>query len=124
MVDVRQNLCCSLCQRSSNDELSSTVFCKQHQIKIEFAAAVFCRDFSNTQFPELAAFIQAQDIEPDAVYEWISGSSDEQWYSYFPPHERTVHLLATVQEYPNLTPDEILDCIMTNRARRLADQGS
>ena len=127
MPDGNENPCCLSCQWSTslNPSATNAVFCQRHQIDIHYAAAMFCSELSHDQFSELAVFIQAHGFESGILYEWISGSTDSQgWYSYFPGYVHAAHALATLQEYPSLSPAMILNQVKTNRAQRLSHTGS
>lgn len=120
MLDGRLDPCCSSCRWSiPSDDSSNAVSCQRHQMEIHYPAAMFCTDLSHNSSSEPAAFTQENEIQSGLIYEWISGASDGDWYSYFPSFDKPYYPLATISEYRLLTSAAVLELIKANRNKRL-----
>src|SRR5258706_8713270 len=101
MPDGRNDPCCLSCQWSTSTlpEDRNATNCLRHGITIAFAASMFCSDLTNDKVTELASFIASHEIKPNTIYEWISGASNGDWYSYFTGFDHQYSALTSIENY-------------------------
>src|SRR5262249_16733783 len=101
MPDGRRDPCCLSCQWSTSTlpHDRNAIDCLRHNVTIVFAASMFCSDLASDNVPELASFISLHEIQPNTIYEWISGASDGGWYAYFTDFNHPYAALTSIENY-------------------------
>lgn len=123
MPNAKRPPCCSSCKWAQWQWTNKGVFiqCQRHNVTIQHGNAFFCKSLAHDQAPELAAFVKAPEIEPNVLYEWVSGAANnDSMYSYFPfAYNHKYVKLVSLETYKIWDEQTIYARIVQNRHQRI-----